>query len=84
MVDAYLGLIRLAAAFMKAAAKRINPKYASTIEGTRKRIKEEGLPIDQAIKEQEEKFSYDSNRLHYRDLITGQGIAPWSNALACN
>ena len=64
---------------MKAAAKRINPKYVSTIEETRKRIKEEELPLDQAIKEQKEKFSYDSNRLHYRDLITGQGIAPrWS------
>ena len=64
---------------MRAAAKRINPKFTSTIDKTRKRIKEEGLTLNDAIKKQEQQFSYDSNKLHYRDLITGQGIAPrWS------
>ncbi len=64
---------------MKAAAKRINPKYTATIEETRKQIKEDGLTLDEAIKKQAETFPHDSNKLHYRDLITGQGIPPrWS------
>ena len=64
---------------MKAAAKRINAKYTANIEETRKRIKEEGVPLEEAIEKQGEKFPKDHNGLHYRDLVTGQGIGPrWS------
>ena len=60
---------------MRAAAKRINPKFTSTIDKTRKRIKEEGLTLNDAIKKQEQQFSYDSNKLHYREIITTKDIA---------
>ena len=64
---------------MRDAAKAINPKYTANIEGTRKRIAEEGLSVEDAFEQQGEKFSRDHNGLHYRDLMTGQGIGPkWS------
>ncbi len=73
---------------MKAAAKRINAKYSTNIERTRELIKEQGIPFDswwfqtrleEAIEKQTEKFPRDHNGIHYRDLVTGQGIGPrWS------
>ncbi|MEM7383780.1 MAG: DUF1592 domain-containing protein [Verrucomicrobiota bacterium] len=64
---------------MRDAAKAINHKYTNNIEGTRKRIEDEGLTVEEAFQRQGEKFPRDHNGLHYRDLITGQGIGPrWS------
>ena len=64
---------------MRDAAKRINAKYTANIEGTRKRIKEEGLTVEEAFQQQGEKFERNHNGMHYRDLVTGQGIGPsWS------
>ena len=64
---------------MRDAAKRINTKYTANIEGTRKRIKEEGLTVEEAFQQQGEKFERNHNGMHYRDLVTGQGIGPsWS------
>ncbi len=64
---------------MRDAAKRINAKYTANIEGTRKRIKEEGLTVEEAFQQQGEKFERNHNGIHYRDLVTGQGIGPsWS------
>ena len=60
-------------------AKRINAKYTANIEGTRRRIEEEGLTIEEAFGQQGEKFERNQNGMHYRDLVTGQGIRPkWS------
>ena len=64
---------------MRDAAKRINTKYTANIEGTRRRIEEEGLTVDEAFEQQGEKFERNHNGMHYRDLVTGQGIGPrWS------
>ena len=64
---------------MRDAAKRINAKYTANIEGTRRRIEEEGLTIEEAFEQQGEKFERNQNGMHYRDLVTGQGIRPkWS------
>jgi len=64
---------------MRDAAKRINTKYTANIEGTRKRIEEEGLTVEEAFEQQGEKFERNHNGMHYRDLVTGQGIGPrWS------
>ena len=64
---------------MRDAAKRRNHKYMANVEGTRKRIAEEGLTVEEAFKLQGEKFPRDHDGLHYRDLVTGQGIGPtWS------
>ena len=64
---------------MKAAAKRINAKYMEIIGEARKRIKEEGVAVEDAIEKQGEKFQRDHEGIHYRDLVTGQGISPrWS------
>ncbi len=64
---------------MRDAAKRINAKYTANIEGTRRRIEEEGLTIEEAFGQQGEKFERNQNGMHYRDLVTGQGIRPkWS------
>lgn len=64
---------------MRDAAKAINPKYTANIEGTRRRIKEEGLSVEEAFQQQGEKFPRDHNGLHFRDLVTGQGTGPrWS------
>ena len=54
---------------MRDAAKRINAKYTANIEGTRKRIKEEGLTVEEAFQQQGEKFERNHNGMHYRDLI---------------
>ena len=64
---------------MRDAAKRINAKYTANIEGTRRRIEEEGLMVDEALEQQGEKFERNHNGMHYRDLLTSQGIGPrWS------
>lgn len=64
---------------MRDAAHAINKKYTANIEGTRKRIKEEGLSVEEAFQKQGEKFPRDHNGLHFRDLVTGQGVGPrWS------
>ena len=64
---------------MRDAAQAINSKYTNAIEGARKRIAEEGLSVEEAFEQQGEKFPRDHKGLHYRDLVTSQGIGPkWS------
>ena len=64
---------------MRDAAKAINPKYTTNIGITRQRIAEEGLSVEEAFEQQGEKFPRDHKGMHYRDLVTGQGIGPkWS------
>ena len=64
---------------MRNAAKRINSKYTANIEGARRRIEKEGLTVEEAFEQQGEKFERNHNGMHYRDLVTGQGIGPrWS------
>lgn len=61
---------------MREAAQAINPKYTANVEGTRQRIAEEGLAVEDAFEQQGEKFPRDHKGLHFRDLVTGQGIGP--------
>ncbi len=64
---------------MRDAARAINPKFTTNIESTRQRIAEEGLSVEEAFEQQGEKFPRDHKGMHYRDLVTGQGIGPkWS------
>ena len=64
---------------MRDAAQAINANYTDAIAETRKRIAEDGLSAEEAFEQQGEKFPRDHKGLHYRDLLTGQGIGPkWS------
>lgn len=64
---------------MKAAATRIDAKYAANVETTRKRMKEEGIALEEALKKQAENYSRNHGGAHFKDLITGQGIGTrWS------
>ena len=64
---------------MRAAATRIDAKYAANVETTRKRMKEEGIALEEALKKQAENYSRNHGGTHFKDLITGQGIGTrWS------
>ena len=64
---------------MKAAATRIDAKYTANVETTRKRMKEEGIVLEEALKKQAENYSRNHGGAHFKDLITGQGIGTrWS------
>ena len=59
---------------MKAAATQIDAMYAANVEATRKRVKEEGIALEEALEKQGENYSRNHGGAHFKDLITGQGI----------
>ena len=59
---------------MKAAAAQIDAGYAKAIEATRKRVRNDGLTLEEALKGQKKKYSKKHGGAHFRDLVTGQGI----------
>lgn len=69
---------------MKAAAAQIDAKYAANVEATLKRVKEDGIALEEALEKQGENYLDSEHfknhgRSHFKNLITGQGIETrWS------